>query len=262
MLKHLISRFVTQLLLSALCVLLFWSGSAAQAGELVDRVSAFPEWHSKPSLKSADRELSFPKWIEGTWQAKSTLVDLVAPLAPEFVTPGFEGNRQYLDQPVEFTVRFVEQPIARQSFPGIVTTAQSQVIVDRAFNGLNIARAYLGNDAVLSVTLNPKSPNEQRTLLKGDRELLSITTGHNQEAPASDRFVTTELFQQMFRGTPSPYLNQVETTTDYHYQPERSPQIVADQFTAVYLSPQDPNYFKVGETPVALYRYRLELFQP
>ncbi|NET57166.1 MAG: hypothetical protein F6K47_13680 [Symploca sp. SIO2E6] len=36
--------------------------------------------------------------------------------------------------------------------------------------------------------------------------------------------------------------------------------IEAEQITAVYLSPQDPKYFQAVEKPVALYRYRLELF--
>ena len=57
------------------------------------------------------------------------------------------------------------------------------------------------------------------------------------------------------------YLNEVETTTDYHhiideYQGEI---IEANQITAIYLSPQDPNYFLVANHPVALYRYQLEL---
>jgi hypothetical protein len=78
------------------------------------------------------------------------------------------------------------------------------------------------------------------------------------EAPAVDQFITTELFQQVFRGTDQPYLNQVETTTDYHRQADSAMPIVADQITAIYLSPKDPNYFKAGETPVALYRYKLE----
>lgn len=38
----------------------------------------------------------------------------------------------------------------------------------------------------------------------------------------------------------------------------QNPIIEADQVTAVYLSPQDPNYFKAGSRPVALYRYKLE----
>ena len=49
--------------------------------------------------------------MASTWQVTSTLIDLAAPLAPEIVTPGFEGNRRQLNQPVSFVVRFVkEQP--------------------------------------------------------------------------------------------------------------------------------------------------------
>ena len=32
---------------------------------------------------------------------------------------------------------------------------------------------------------------------------------------------------------------------------------MADQITAIYLSPQDPDYFKAKDKPVALYRYQL-----
>src|SRR4028118_1924088 len=86
-------------------VLLFWS-SAAQAGQLTQRLAQFPHWESKPPVSAAKGDLIYPKWIEGTWNVTSTLVDLAAPLAPDVVTPGFESNRQYLQQPVLFKVRF------------------------------------------------------------------------------------------------------------------------------------------------------------
>ncbi|GAP96006.1 hypothetical protein NIES2104_25350 [Leptolyngbya sp. NIES-2104] len=211
---------------------------------MFDRVSTFPDWHNKPPVDRATSDLIYPSWIAGTWRVKSTLFDLVAPLAPEIVTPGFESNRDYVNQPIEFNVRFAEQ--------------SNGVIADRAFNGLNIARAYLGDRAVLSVKVDPDSPNKQITFLKGDRILTSTITGRATETPASNQFITSEIFQQIFRGSAQPYLNQVETTTAYNYSPN---QITADQITAIYLSPQDPDYFKAGNTPVALYRYRLE-FSP
>ncbi|MBD2327185.1 DUF6816 family protein [Alkalinema sp. FACHB-956] len=234
----------------------------ALAESLSDRVVTFPQWQHLPTVQAPDREIAFPQWIAGTWHVKSTLVDLAAPLAPDIVTPGFEGNRASLNQPIEFDVRFVEQSVIKTTGP--IPSTANQIVVDRAFNGLNIARAYLGDNFVKSVTVNPKSPNEQRTLLQGDRDLISRITGRNTEQPNSEEFITTELFQQIFRGSSSPYLNQVETTTDYRLQPSaaipETPTIVADQFTAIYLSPQDPQYFRARETPVALYRYRLELF--
>lgn len=232
-------------------ILSVWCANPVWAGALFDRVSTFPDWHTKPPVDRATSDLIYPNWIAGTWRVKSTLVDLVAPLAPEIVTPGFESNRDYVNQPIEFNVRFTAQP--------------DGVIADRAFNGLNIARAYLGDRAVLSVKVDPNSPNKQITQLKSEpsgkqsyRILTSTITGRATETPALNQFITSEIFQQIFRGTAQPYLNQVETTTAYNYS---SNQITADQITAIYLSPQDPDYFKAGNTPVALYRYRLE-FSP
>ncbi|UBF25306.1 hypothetical protein K9N68_27430 [Kovacikia minuta CCNUW1] len=203
----------------------------------------------------------------------STLVELVAPLAPEIVTPGFESNRQYLNQPIATQVRFVPaNALAPRgaglplSFP-LKSLVKSPIVADRRFNGLNLARAYLGDRAVLSVTVDPSSPNRQITTLPEGRELISVVVGRAVEAPNSDQFITTELFQQVFRGMPQPYLNQVETTTAYYHQPTESSSITAEQMTAIYLSPQDPLFFKskgdltqtVGDRPIALYRYRLEL---
>lgn len=226
-----------------------WCASPVWAGALSDRVSTFPDWHNKPPVDRATGDLIYPAWIAGTWHVKSTLIELVAPLAPEVVTPGFESNRAYVNQPIEFDVRF---------------TKQKEVTADRAFNGLNIAKAYLGG-AVLAVKVDPDSPNKQITILRDDRILTSTITGRAIETPAPDQFITSEIFQQVFRGTAQPYLNQVETTTAYSYAykylSNQESTIVADQITAIYLSPQDPDYFKAGNTPVALYRYRLE-FSP
>ncbi len=239
-------------------VLLFWS-SVAQAGQLTQRLAQFPHWESKPPVSAASGDLIYPDWMEGTWNVTSTLVDLAAPLAPELVTPGFESNRQYLNQPVSFTVRFVKSSSTNQT--GIILPLQTktQVIADRAFNGLNIGRAYLGDRAIQSVKVDPNSPNRQITLLRGDRQLISIVTARGSEKPNSDQFVATEVSQQIFGGKPQLYFNTVETTTAYTFIQSKIPQIEADQITAVYLSPQDPDYFKAIDKPVALYRYRLQL---
>lgn len=244
-----------------LCLLLLcWLvGSPALAGPLADRMAAFPNWQSKPPTQAAVDDLAYPTWMAGTWNVTTQLVDLVAPLAPEVTTPGFESNRAYLNQPISFRVRFGQpQPRGRQTLvPGKVQQNLGLVVADRAFNGLNLARAYLGDRAVLAVKVDPADPNRQITLLRGDRQLVSLVTERAVETPGDDRFLTTEVFQQVFRGTAQPYLNQVETTTDYHHLKTASSEIEADQITAIYLSPQDPDYFKAKGTPVALYRYRL-----
>lgn len=291
--------------------LLLWSlwGGAAQAG-LVDRLAQFPDWH-KPVTPAAQGDLIYPSWFAGDWNVTTTLVDLVAPI-PELTTPGFEGNRQYLNQPIAFEVRFKEArslypPQRSLLIPTVVSPAnvqserqpkysqpeQSQQIVsDRAFNGLSLAKAYLGDRAVVSVKVDPTNPNRQITTLRGDRltektasqrQLVSTVSAREVETRDPDRFLTTELFLQEFRGSPQLYFNQVETTTDYHWignqqngdqrtddqptgtqsehqQSESRPAITADQVTAIYLSPQDPDFFRADDRPVALYRYRLEFF--
>ncbi|MEH1965015.1 DUF6816 family protein [Nostoc sp.] len=244
------------------CLLVFfllWGGEAL-AGELSERLANFPQWEKLTSVQPASGDLVYPGWMAGSWQVTSTLVDLAAPLAPEIVTPGFEGNRQQLNQPVSFLVRFVkEQP----HIPGLKIFPQidyksPNLVADRAFNSLNLARAYLGNEAVLLVKVDPDSPNRQITFLRSSRQLVSIVTARATETTSNGKFITTELFQQLFKGGSRPYLNSVESTTAYHKLPTSNPAIEADQVTAVYLSPQDPDYFKAGSRPVALYRYRLE----
>lgn len=254
---------MVRLIVSMVLCWCFW-GSPACAGPLADRIAAFPNWDQKPTVQPAQGDLAYPQWFQGTWSLTSTLVDLVAPLAPTVVTPGFDSNRQYLDQPVTTTVRFVPATMLGSSIAPRPFTVpfpspkQPAVVSDRAFNGLNLARAYLGDRAVLSVAVDPTSPNRQVTTLTGGRQLRSSVAGRITETPDNDHFLTTELFQQVFRGTPQPYLNQVETTTDYQHQPGKNPAIVADQITAIYLAPSDPQYFEAGDRPVALYRYRLE----
>lgn len=256
-------------------VLLFWGGEA-QAGQLADRLAQFPNWESKPPVSTAKGDLVYPDWMKGTWTVTSTLVDQVAPLAPEVVTPGFESNRRYLNQPVSFQVRFQAESklplgISTRLLPlnfhretqSIVDSNLKtlSIVADRAFNGLNIAKAYLGDRAIQSVKVDPSSPNRQITSLRSGRQLTSIITGRASETPAGDRFIATEVSNQVFRGTSQPYFNLVETTTEYQLIESPQSVIEANQVTAVYLSPQDANYFKALERPVALYRYRLELVQ-
>lgn len=245
------------------CLYFGWSGNAV-AGELSQRLASFPQWEKLTSVQPAVGDLAYPEWMGGSWQVTSTLVDLVAPLAPDIVTPGFEANRPQLNQPMSFLVRFIKEnlPVAQlKILPQIDDAKSTTFIADRAFNSLNLARAYLGDAAVLSVKVDPDSPNRQITLLRGERQLVSIVTARATETTSDGKFITTEVFQQLFKGGSRPYFNSVESTTSYHKLSTSNPAIEADQVTAVYLSPQDPDYFTAGSRPVALYRYRLE-FSP
>lgn len=240
---------------------LFWGWeSAVLAGMLSDRISEFPEWRGKPALGAARGDLIYPQWMAGEWRVTSILVEARAPLAPELVTPGFEGNLGSINQPVRFDVRFGEgksQPPSWSPFPiSQPPPIYPEIVADRAYNGLNIARAVLGDDAVLSVRVDPEDPNRQVTKFPGDRDLVSVVTSRGTETPQPGEFIATEIAQQIFEGESTLYLNEVETTTDYHLEKGG---ISAVQITAIYLSPQDPNYFQAAGHPVALYRYQLKL---
>lgn len=258
--------------LSGLVLLWLLCSGVAVAEPLSDRISQYPNWQEKPPVQAAKGDLSYPDWFAGEWLVTTTLVDLVAPLAPEVVTPGFESNRAFLQQPIQFRVRFVERRAqTTAAFASFLPSASQQLVSDRAYNGTQLAKAYLGERAVLAVKVDPKNPNRQITLLKGDRQLVSTVTARATESPTADQFITSEVFKQEFRGTPQIYFNEVENTTVYTKQSGvdslASPEILADQITAIYLSPQDPDYFKTlssesllpSPRPVALYRYQMRL---
>ncbi|MBE7381246.1 MAG: hypothetical protein F6J95_007530 [Leptolyngbya sp. SIO1E4] len=241
-----------------LLVWLLCSGQAA-AGVLSDRLAAFPNWTGKPPTQTSQGDLTYPDWLAGTWNMTSTLEELLAPLAPDLITPGFDSNQSMLNQPVTCKVRFEPRITSMtKSFLLQPRLAQEEIVADRAFNGLSLARAYLGEQTVKAVKVDPHNPNRQLTILQGDRQLESTVIGRAVEVASDQDFVTTEVFQQVFRGAESPYFNEVETTTAYHNLDGNDPAIEADQITAIYLSPQDADYFKAPNQPIALYRYRLE----
>ncbi|MEO0377551.1 MAG: DUF6816 family protein [Cyanobacteria bacterium P01_A01_bin.17] len=219
----------------------------ALAGPLADRLDQFPNWKSRPPLKPAQGNLQYPDWFQGRWQVTSTLTALEAPLAPEIVTPGFADQEQYLEQPVVFDVRF-----------GSEDASGAAIVADQAYNSRSLITAYLGDDSVQNVTVDPKDPTRQVTRLRGDRKLTSVISDRATESSTAE-FITSELFQQIFSSASQIYVNQVENTTDYRLTSAEKPQIEAEQVTAIYLSPQDPQYFKAGNRPVALYRYHLTL---
>jgi hypothetical protein len=233
---------------------LLCSGTA-RAGELSERLSQFPDWQSKPPAQVAKGDLIYPDWFAGDWQVTTTLTEMVAPFAPDLVTPGFESNRQFVDKPILFPVRFVAEKA------GLLPWGKRGIVSDRAFNGMSLAKAYLGDRAIRAVKVDPTNPNRQITLLRDERELASTVTARGIENEGN-RFITSELFQQEFRSVSQLYFNQVENTTAYEKREEGDVAIVADQVTAIYLSPQDPDYFKTQvlgiSRPVALYRYRME----
>lgn len=238
--------------------ILFSSVAPAIASPIQERLQQFPQWNNKPPVKLAQGDLEYPDWMAGTWKVNSTLVEQVAPLAPDIVTPGFTDNESYLNRAIAFQVRFGKEyySASKRRF-SVLNSVRPIIVADRAFNGKNIAQAYLGDDNVYQVKIDPDNPNQQITFLKGERKLISKITGRAREILSDNQFIATEVTQQLFRSPERIYLNEVETTSNYRLLDSGS--ISAEQITAIYLSPQDPDYFTVGDRPVALYRYHLKL---
>ncbi len=232
-----------------------WFASDALAASLPQHIAEFPHWSLATDLLR-EGDLTYPDWFAGEWTATSTLREQVAPLAPNVVTPGFEKNRVNINRPYSFQVRFGSS--TNTVAPGITVRASNSAVIksDRTFNGEQIANAYLGANAVKSIKTIDKPQVTQITQLQNGTELRSTVSGYLSESIGVNGFATTEIDQQVFQGK-TIYLNTVETTTNYHLVDQHH--IMAEQVTAIYLSPQDPDYFKALQRPVALYRYTLEL---
>lgn len=99
--RFLLKRLQRRLFWVVLLILvwLLCSGEAL-ATPLAERVSTFPDWSSKPPVQPSEGDLVYPAWLDGSWRMTSTLQAMTAPLAPDVVTPGFEGNRQFLEVPI------------------------------------------------------------------------------------------------------------------------------------------------------------------
>jgi hypothetical protein len=251
-------------------IAILWFGcQSAMAGALSDRIDRYPNWDNPPQVSQHEGELTYPEWFRGRWIARSTLLEQIAPLAPDIVTPGFESNRQYIHKPIEFIVQFVPAnpdritQVVLLNLPRLKANLPApEIVADRAFNGLNIASAYLGTANVKSVKIDLQNPTKQITRLTQDRQLEAFVTGFDREILDPNHFIATELSQQIFRTSSTIYLNTVETTTSYQFSPAPTPKITATQISAIYLSPQDPGYFRtIGKLvhPVALYKYQLDL---
>jgi hypothetical protein len=232
----------------------FNSINTGWAGEIANRMAAFPRW-SAPTKLITNGELIYPDWFAGEWQVTSTLKEQIAPLAPQIVTPGFDRNQSNIDRPYQFRVRFGSETTTVASGISISNDASAQVVANRSFNGQQIAAAYLGQQAVASLQVIKVPQLKQITKLANGTQLTAVMTGYQSEQK-SQQFMAIELNQQIFQGK-TIYLNTVETTTSYQLMPGGD--ITAQQITAIYLSPQDPDYFKALQQPVALYRYELSL---
>ncbi|MBR8830212.1 MAG: hypothetical protein Cpurp_03295 [Chlorogloea purpurea SAG 13.99] len=229
---------------------------ATLAGPLAQRLESYPHLLAKPSFPRKEADLIYPDWMAGTWLVESLLLHQFAPFSPDFVTPGFKKNAVYLHRPVSFLVKFIPKKVFNSTLIPVLNPHRA-IIADRGFNGLSIAQAYLGNKGIISVKVANDNPDRQHSFFPDNLRLVSTVIGRGSEQVDSDSFITCEISEQRFQSPGSLYINEVETITAYRLVSQGT--IEADQLTAIYLSPQDPQYFRSLNRPVAVYKYRLNL---
>jgi hypothetical protein len=233
----------------------------AKAGSLQARMAQFPDWRSPPSLSAARGELYYPNWLAGKWTVTSILTHAGALLAPEIVTPGFESNRAQIGKAIAFSVQFkpasaiAARPAWLSPFP--VAQPKEGTVADRVYNSTRLTEALMGKDVLESIQVDLRALNRQVAQFRNGQQLVTEISGRAVETNKVNEFISSELYQQKFSGPAQIYFNQVENTVKYRLVSAEPPQIEVEQMTAVYLSPQDPDYFKAWQQPVALYCYRM-----
>jgi hypothetical protein len=243
------------LLVIGAIAILFWT-NPAQARTLAERLAAFPTWPAAQQLQTTG-ELTYPQWLAGEWVVTSTLVDRIAPLAPQIVPPSFQRSQSELNRPTTFRVRFGSTTTNVSA--GISVNQKSppsKILIDRVFNIEQIANTYLGANAIQKIRSFQTPEVVQVTELRDGTILTAKVTGYRSETPDPNHFIATEIQQQLITGQRST-ANTIETLTSYHRLDSQN--IQANQITATYLSPQDPHYFQAAGQPVILYRYQLTL---
>jgi hypothetical protein len=180
-----------------------------------------------------------------------------------FALPRLVCGSVALNRPITFSVKFGPETFNIAAFPplpfpvGQILPSQG-IVADRAYNGMSLADALLGKAVLQSIKVDPQSPNRQVALFQNGQKLVTRISDRATETPSDANFVSSELYQQEFRSSTQIYFNRVENTIAYHQVSSKPPLIEADQVTAIYLSPQDPDYFKAKDRPVTLYRYQLQ----
>ena len=179
--------------------------AASAAEPLEQRLASWPNWSlPAPLPRPGQRDLLYPEWFAGRWQATN------------HDPSGAEPDLHY-------EVRFSANP-------------QGQVVGERAFNAAAIGAALLG-DQLLQVRNDPLNPNRQLALLAGDQRLESTVVGRRSAQTSERCFLADELALQVVHGPGDPRVSRVETLSRYRLVgPDR---IEAEQWQASYGSPAD-----------------------
>jgi len=204
----------------------------------------------EPGITASD--VFYPSYFRGTWNSSSICTSIVAPLS----IASFGGQRVYDQalQDVGVTLNYLSRFVTS-------TMSEEDVVADRLFNVLSIAKASMGEESILDskqpdvdlarrlhLTVSPAQ--DQGSLF--DIDLIPtdrIFTDNSDKDTFAVLERTTQLISvridALSRNPPPPRRKEIETTTVYK---RKSDDVVeATQRTATFLSMADPRFKKAFE---------------
>lgn len=221
------------------------------------------------ALTNKQRQLFYPDWLQGTWQAEARFLNASFPLGTRFLsraTPGVTkgsiiaalsdvGLAQ--ERPVEMLMRWT------------YSEAEGGVVADRVYNISQQVDAFLGPGTLRSVAYDAASNPTRLAVVYATRRRDSLEATNDvrkaelfinnrtSEAPAPDVFVGAELYRQVNQA------KQQGSIGDYliisKYQRTQPDAVEIRQRVAAFLQPVDALYFEAGDQATALYDHAYTL---
>lgn len=186
---------------------------------------------SPPPYGLDGNDIYYPSYFNGVWNVDSVTTDILAPCG----VPLFGGNNTYtralneVNTSLRYKARFVASP---SEISSNINGDDKTCIADREYNVVEIAKAAMGENAVLNVPLSTPNkvsvlltPNGAQQILKADlltlnrrSEYINNCEFHCSEvvrqiiAPAKSNGVSTPPMSPPSRST---LLKEIETTSLY-----------------------------------------------
>jgi hypothetical protein len=230
------------------------------ANRVADNLLTSPDY----GIEGAD--VFYPAWFAGTWSVDSVCTEVQAPCGVVL----FGGNRTYdkaqkeIGTSLLYESRFVTSTAnaaagEQETSTGTGTTG-NLVTADREYNVKSIAKAAMGANSVVDVTL--ATPNKFSCVLapKGSPSLLRvdlITLNRRQETISDTVFHCSEVVREIVApvglqaagttaASTNPILKEVETTSLYTYYDPKSvkpgdPLVRCRQRSATFILPSQEN---------------------
>ena len=226
-----------------------------EVGLLESRVTE--DLMSKVPYSIESNDIFYPSFFKGSWDVSSATTAVEAPCG----TAMFGGNSTFLnaqneigpERALKYRARFIPSASVEQS---------PKVIADREYNVVEIAKAAMGENAVVDVPM--ALPNKFCCLLapSGAGSMFTvdmITVGRRQEYVSKDKFDCSELVRQIVASPPSagakrqPSLKEIEAVSLYTAGQKNSEgkvdEIKCVQRVATFLVPiqEDPIGFRLWQ---------------